>query len=592
MLIKRWTAIILLAASAPLIAQNASLDLARHLKYLSSDELRGRGNYGPEIDDAADYIAEQFRSLGLEPAGENGSYFQPFALPTLVRQSTSSYLAVQQRGRRIVAAPDRDYALISASSSMILRGGLVFAGFGVTAPELGIDDYSSIDVRGKVVLVLEGESRNTARLLGAGASVYSATSYKIANALNRGAVAVIVLSEHFDYSQEAVSQRRGGRLRDLGIPAIEVGPLWAEQLPVRAKNLLRVSLRRIARGARPTSIPLSISVEMRLEIIETRGLANNVVGLLPGASEETIIVGAHYDHVGLGENGVRSAYAGEIHNGADDNASGTAALLMLAQELAAGPPLNRSVLFMGFAGEELGLLGSRRFVRSDLFDPSQTVAMLNMDMIGRSQGDLFIVGVGTAREFGQILEFEQRRSPLNFRYSQTPQAPSDHMPFSHAGVPVLFFTTGLHKRYHRPDDDWETIDLGRTLQVMRSVSSTIRAVDRLSPAPEFVDLNGNPESVGPAVGGQLRPVLGVRPDTVWRFEGVRFDAIQPNSPATEAGLLEGDVLIGFDGSRVDGLYDFSFLLGDKLPGETVEIMVLRDGQLLRKVARLAAADFE
>ena len=293
-----------------------------------------------------------------------------------------------------------------------------------------------------------------------------------------------------------------------------------------------------------------------------------------------IVIGAHYDHLGLGDNAsLASDKIGEVHNGADDNASGVSGLLLLAEELSLMSP-RRSLLFIAFAGEELGLLGSQFYTEHPAVPLAKTVAMVNLDMIGRSDGDVLIGGIGTASVFRPILDDIKADYPLRFKYSQTPRGSSDHLSFASKRVPVLFFFSGLHRDYHKPTDDWEKINLVRTRQIIGVVRKLILRVDLLDQPPEYVDLRSD------HLGSQQHPQFGFVPDTSWTLGGVRLGHVLEDTPAERAGLMDGDVLVGFDGTEVNNLRSLRSLLEEKKSGDRVEVEVVRQGSMVHLTVQL------
>jgi hypothetical protein len=278
-----------------------------------------------------------------------------------------------------------------------------------------------------------------------------------------------------------------------------------------------------------------------------------------------------------------------VHNGADDNASGTAGLLQLAQDLGRSSSPKQGLLFIAFAGEELGLLGSRYYTEHPTIPLEQTTAMFNLDMIGRSEGDLLIGGVRTAAEFSRILDEVQEFSPLQFSYSDDLRGSSDHLSFSGRKIPVLFFFSGLHGDYHRPSDDWERINVKTTGQVLDVVRSSLDRLLELNQPLPYVEV-GRPASRERRGGRRQRrprPWFGSLPDTSWSLGGVRFEQILSETPAAEAGLKDGDVLVLFNGQTIDNLRQFLAALEAKSPGDEVEIAVFRKGELIRTTVRLA-----
>lgn len=562
--------------ATPLFGQSGR-DLVEHIRYLADDDLRGRGNYMPELDIAAEYLAEEFRRYGLEPAGGDGTYFQSFNLPDRFEFGPRNGATVQgPRSSFHLGFPD-DYEILSFGGEGRILGAIAFAGYGISAPEYSYDDYRRLDVRGKIVLVLAGEPRSEefGRFKGATLTPYSTPTYKIVNAREKGARAVILLDE----------PGREGRqepmpVRELGIAAIRLDQAWGDRIFALENRRLSSRQSWIDRTLRPFSFSFADSfLGLTVDVERSTRRVRNVIGLAPGISDEVIVLGAHYDHVGLGHPDSEEEDVGEIHNGADDNASGTAGLLEMARAVSLSAPPNRGVLFIAFAGEELGLLGSRHFIRHPPLSPSRFVSMLNLDMIGRSRGELIVGGVGTAREFRPILEEIAKRTPLDLRVTLTPNAPSDHLPFSRLGIPVLYFFSGFHNDYHRPGDDWEKIDVKSTLRILEVVAGILKGIDALDDRPAFVDLRVDREP-GITTSALARPVLGAVLDSNWLLPGVRIDRVLEQSPAFDIDLREGDVVIGFDGVRVDYYFQYSLALAEKSPEEIVDVLVLRDGRLI------------
>lgn len=322
------------------------------------------------------------------------------------------------------------------------------------------------------------------------------------------------------------------------------------------------------------------------------GEARNVVGLLRGsgpAGRQALVVGAHYDHLGFGGFGSLSPDAtGTVHNGADDNASGTAVLLETARALASGPPLAHDILFVAFTGEERGLWGSAHYVGAPLLPLDATVAMLNLDMVGRVRNDaLTVLGTGTAEEWTGILARANARiaSPLDLRFHSDGFGASDHTSFYARGIPVLHFFSNTHSEYHRVEDDWELVNAEGMDRVTELVTTVVRDI---LPASGFASLTpvegaGNPHGAG-ASGDEnsarsgFRVRLGTIPDYSRESGGMAITAVRTGSPASKAGMQGGDIIIRFGPHDVDDIYDYMAALNEFDPGDKVEIVVLRDGQ--------------
>lgn len=332
------------------------------------------------------------------------------------------------------------------------------------------------------------------------------------------------------------------------------------------------------------------------------GEARNVVALLPGSGPhrtQSLVIGAHYDHLGFGGAGSLSPDAtGTVHNGADDNASGTAVLIEAARALASGPPLAQDILFIAFTGEERGLWGSAHYVSSPLLPLEGTVAMLNLDMVGRVRdGLLTVMGTGTAEEWEEILERANAgtASPLDLRFNSDGFGASDHTSFHARGIPVLHFFSNTHPEYHRVEDDWELVNAEGMDQVTDLVAAVVRAV---VPATGLASLTpvegaGNPhggftsgDASSMASGFRVR--LGTIPDYSRESGGMAITAVRDGSPAAKAGLTGGDIIVQFGPHEIDNVYDYMAALNEYDPGDEVEIVVLRGEERLTLKAVLMA----
>ena len=576
------TIILLFVTSA--LAQGSTDDpLMGHLRYLASDELQGRGNGSPELEQAAHYIGELFRQYGLLPAGNEQTYFQEFDVSMGRSLGSENQVTLETGTEQIQLEVRRDYVPLTSGPDTVVQGPLVFAGFGISAPELEYDDYRDLDVRGKIVLVFEHEPQEQAEeslFAGRELTPYATVLYKVMNAKKKGAVGVILLSDGFNHppGQEPRSRRR--RVESIGIHSIRLTPEWSERLLEKGgRNSVEIA-EGINSHLTPVSFDLGVTATVSLDVVEVQQTVRNVLGFLPGQTDKIIVIGAHYDHLGLGTTGsLAPELIDQIHNGADDNASGTAALLQLAQDFSRGSPLQQGLLFIAFAGEELGLLGSRYYTGHATMPLENTVAMINMDMIGRSQGNLLLGGVGTAAEFRGILDEVQKTSPLQFSYSDGSRGSSDHLSFSSKKIPVLFFFSGSHSDYHRPSDDWEWINVQTIQQILEVVRSTVHRLLELNQSFQYVEVDRGPERARRRW-GRRRTWFGSFPDTEWSLGGVRFEQILGETPAARAGLKDGDVLVRFDGRMIRSLREFIRALGTKSPGDEVDVAVLRDGELI------------
>ena len=374
----------------------------------------------------------------------------------------------------------------------------------------------------------------------------------------------------------------GGRSRARAVPVMHISQEACNQLlePTLGKTLAEIE-KEIDTTGKPQSLALegwSATGATRLEVV--RSEVKNVVGVLEGEgpdADETIVIGAHYDHVGRGGEGSLMPGSTEIHNGADDNASGTVALLELARLLAArSEPLPRRILFIAFTGEERGLLGSAHYVREPLVPLDQTVAMFNMDMVGRMTDDkLTIFGTGTAERWDAWLDAETDERGLVLTKKPEGLGPSDHSSFYAKRIPVLHFFTGTHKDYHRPGDDWEKINVDGMGRVVDLLAELVVTTAETAQRPEYVAVKGK-ASLQPRSGA--RPYFGSIPDFGTEIEGYAIQGVSPESPADKAGVKGGDVLIKLGDHPITGLDDFDLALRRFSAGESVPIVVLRDGE--------------
>jgi hypothetical protein len=348
------------------------------------------------------------------------------------------------------------------------------------------------------------------------------------------------------------------------------------------------------------ALPDSLHLSMKVDIETTRATVNNILAYVPGQTDEYVIVGAHYDHLGRGNfDSLAPSQIGQIHPGADDNASGTAGVLELARLLSPQRgQLKRGILFMDFAGEELGLLGSAEWVKEPTRPLDKAVAMINMDMIGRIKDDkVYIGGVGTGSTFKSLLlraqqeraekEDAQKDSAFKIEYSASGYSSSDHTSFVTKKIPVLFFFSGLHSDYHKPSDTWEKINApsaARLLDLIANVTLQL-ANANTEETPKFQTVVEQKQPGGGS-GSGYGPYFGSIPDFGEIPNGVKFADVKPGSPAAKAGLKAGDVLIQFGDKPIKNLYDFTDALRRSKIGDMVEVKVLRDGQPLTASVKL------
>ncbi len=373
---------------------------------------------------------------------------------------------------------------------------------------------------------------------------------------------------------------------DTGILLVQVKNSVAQTWFAAAGKTLAGVQDEINSSSKPDSFafPDSVRLTVDVNIETTRATVNNVLAYLPGKTDEYVIVGAHYDHLGYGNyDSLAPSQIGQIHPGADDNASGTAGVLELARLFAPlRGQLDRGILFASFAGEELGLLGSADWVKEPTRPLGKAVAMLNMDMIGRIRDEkVYIGGVGTGSTFQETLTKAENGFPFHIENSPGGYASSDHTSFVAKKIPVLFFFSGLHSDYHKPSDTWDKINAPDAARLLDMVARVTEQIDEAPARPQFVAVveHQNPHEgvASSGGGGGYGPYFGSIPDFGQAEKGVRFSDVQPGSPAAKAGLKGGDVLVKFGDKTIMNLYDFTDALRSSKVGDVVEVTVLRDG---------------
>jgi len=545
----------------------------------------GRGVDTAGIKLARDYIARNFSQYGLLPGGDNGTYFQSFETVTGVSTKQPTTLILD--GLPALSL-EEDWNPLGLSASGHSAGSVVFVGYGITVKDYGYDDYAGVDVKGKIAIALRYEPppkdnkspfRKAPRY-----STYATLRAKASNARDHGAVGLVLvdLEPPREGTRELISTNRSFARTNNGILAAQVKRQVLEKWLVGQRVSLPDLKEKIDRYEKPASMEfpgLKVSLTVTLEPV--RQQTENVVGILPGSDpklkNESVVIGAHYDHLGLGHFGILDPSAeGQIHHGADDNASGTSVLLGVAEQMTRiTPKPDRTVIFAAFSGEELGLLGSRHYIEHPAMPLASTKVMLNMDMVGRLRDNrLTVFGAHSGNELSQIVQENAHRLGLEITESDS-VGRSDHMSFYNRKIPVLHFFTGSHSDYHRPSDTWDKVNAQGMSRVAELVLAVAQQLANMRKPLNFVSLPSRPLTEDRDTSRGYGAYLGTIPDFADNAEGVRLAGVTEGSPAAIAGLKEGDVIIQFAGSKVTSLEDLAMLLGTKQAGDQVEIIVLR-----------------
>ncbi len=583
-------------------AKFAAADAQRYLadvKALASPEMEGRGDGTRGLTKAEKLLVERYKSLKLEPAGTKG-YLQSFPV-AIGKRLRSGNRIIEDKAPGGNALTSRvlkvgeDYIPLSFSASGNARGEVVFAGYGITAPEFSYDDYQGLDAKGKIVLVLRNEPPAiSGKAVHGGKTRHAELVTKAINAKNHGAAAMILVNGMPGKGEEDLLMKFGDveGPEDVGIPCVQVKNATAESwLPAGGASLtdLQKELDAAAQGGSSTAKKdgkalATLLVEVKVDTI--RATVENVLAYLPGKTDEYVIVGAHYDHLGRGgSHSLAPSQTGTIHPGADDNASGTAGVLELARIFASHKgELKRGILFMNFAGEELGLLGSAAWVNAPTKPLDKAVAMVNMDMIGRIKDEkVFVGGVGTGSSLKAMLDEAKSGTKFEIDPSESGYSSSDHTSFVAKKIPVLFFFSGLHSDYHKPSDTWEKINAEAATQLLDLVERLDVELASSAERPQFIEVAANPHAGGISGGGGggYGPYFGSVPDFGENKDGVKFSDVRPGSPAAKAGLKAGDVMTQFGDKAIHNLYDFTDALRRSKVGDVVEVTVLRDGKPMK-----------
>jgi hypothetical protein len=569
--------------------------LRQDVYYLASDPLEGRGVGTHGLDEAADFLAEHDRALGLRTLPGCDGYFQPFVftLSATVGPKTSLQIAgtSMERGKTFNSLP--------ISSADHFSGLLAFVGYGITDASHGYDDYAGIDVRGKVVLAMRyephnelGQSRFTNSL---NWSAASGLMIKAENARQHGATALLLVNPPTYHGIDLLLNPTMPHAPQARLPVLQI------KRSVLAKSLdLKTVQAQIDKDGKPHSFAIDgASASGTVDLIRKQTTVKNVVACLPGYgphADEYVVVGAHYDHLGYGGPGSLAFGVNAIHHGADDNASGTSAVMELASRITKAGRLERSIIFCNFTAEEEGLIGSAYFVNHPPVPLAKIVAMLNLDMVGRIRDErLYIGGAGTADTFDSILAAADAGLPLKLKESgpyigRGGFGPSDHMSFALKKIPVLFLFSGMHADYHRPTDTAEKVNyqgIEETVALGQGIVDAMAAM----PAEPYINKFDSVVAMGLGSGDNAsrRAALGVIPDynTDDTTPGVKIMGTHPGSAGEQAGMRDGDILIEIGSTRIDSLYDLEAYLERAKPGDKVQLVFLRQKQRIEASAVLS-----
>ena len=554
-------------------------ELQQHIKYLSSDALLGRLTGSPGDSLAAVYVKGNLLSYGLIPLSGDG--FQRYKVTKKVVAGKANSLSVNN----VNYALDKNFMPLAFSSDSQLESDVVFVGYGfnINGDSIKWNDYAGIDVKGKWVMILRGDpepDNNKSPYIS-----FSADRDKALLAKDMGAAGVLMVSGPvFDPQDTFEALNLEGYSVD--IPVIRIKKEVADAILSKSNATIASLEKKLNETKKPYSFSVNVKVNGKTEILRELAGTRNVMMLLPGEDpkmkNEYIILGAHFDHLGMGGpgSGSRALDTIGIHHGADDNASGVAMMLELAEKFAKTPGSHkRSIICLSFSGEEEGLLGSKHFVDDPCIDLSKVDAMINMDMVGRlnETNNMEIDGVGTATGLKELVYANSDTSVIKLTLSPEGYGPSDHSSFYGKNIPVLFYFTGAHMDYHTPTDTWEKINYKGMVEISALIFKVAEALANDSARLEFKeagpkeDVNRYPRRRG--------VTLGIMPDFAGVIKnGLRADFVTPGKPAALGGMQKGDIITFINGKQVNNVQDYMFRMGQLKHGQTISVEVLRGGE--------------
>ncbi|MCD4794921.1 MAG: M20/M25/M40 family metallo-hydrolase [Bacteroidales bacterium] len=574
------TALILLANLSIFAQSITQKELKEHVTYLASDELKGRkpGTEGGKL--SAEYIRNEFKKSGLILQGDDG--FQYFNIVTGIKHKSNNHLYINKFSCK--ALEDNIPFPFSGNGTVSAKAIFVGYGFDINTDKIEWNDYKNIDVKGKWVLILRGDpemkNRNSDFI------PYSSDRSKVMTAIKKGAAGVLMVSgETFDRDDKLVELKYGRGNAQVEIPVLHVSRQVADRVLNNDKSITDYEIQLIQEKKTKSFVTNSvIKAIVNIEYVKTQ--TQNITAMIPGnnktLSEEFIVIGAHYDHLGFGgkNSGSRMPDTIAVHNGADDNASGIASILEIAERFKdENIRPDRSILFIAFGAEERGLLGSSYFVNNPLIDMNNVYAMLNLDMVGRlnEEKTVTISGTGTAIEFNSFLDTYKDKTDIKFAYSPGGYGASDHSSFYLKDIPVLFFNTGAHQDYHTPFDDVETLNFPGQVNVTNLIFDILTDLAERKINLTF-QTTGNPKNSRSHSRG-FKVTLGIMPGFGDNSnKGLRVDGTRKDGPAETGGMKRGDVITAINGEKISNIYDYMEILGKLENGQRIMVDIMREGK--------------
>jgi len=590
--------------AAPVAPERAEIirRVTHDITLLASEDFEGRGVETKGIELAAQHILKEYEVAGVKPGMPDGGWRQAFQVAigdTVISDKTAVTLQ-GPGGAELKLQLGEQFQPIRRGKNGAATGGVAFVGYGISSAEDKYDEYAGIDVQGKVVVVIRREPQNRpdGAFRGQETSPNAYIDRKLELIRNSGAAGVLFVNDMpAEGDQDELADPSSFGNDESAVPFAHVKRAVVDELlkavPLQGADGQKFSsLKDVCAAIDQNLKPLSQDLQGWTATVSTVFEANsvtayNLIGVVEGEgplADETIVIGGHYDHLGFGGYGSRAATrTGEVHNGADDNASGTAAVMELARRFAAGPKPKRRLVFICFSGEERGLLGSAHYVREPVFPLEKTVAMLNFDMIGNLRNNnVEVGGVGTAAEFAEVVKRADEAISVDVTAVESAFAGSDHLPFYQSQIPVMFCFTGMTEIYHTPDDDSKTLNMEGAVLVIDYSEQLLRGMSDLPARPAFAASQPGRRRAGPRT-----PYLGLQPDLAASgVDGIVVRTVRPESPAAAAGLQTGDVILQVADKPVEGYQTLIEVLGAAKAGDKLKLSVKRGEAMMDVEATL------
>ena len=512
--------------------------IQKHIRFLADDKLEGRRTGTAGEATAATYIANAFAAAGLQPKGSNG-FLQSFEVNDGRKINASTTLLINNQklllDKDFFPLPFSPNATLEASPSLALQE----PGMPWFFDLKDLLEQNAANPHFDIITEIINSARQVQKRGGTGIFIYNSSS-----------------------AEDGIKFDGKDKNEILGIPVIYLSKETAKKYLEDEAG--------------------TVDIKLKTDIGEKKRSGNNVIGYIDNGAATTVILGAHYDHLGYGEDGnSRELKKGLVHNGADDNASGTAALIELARLIKAAKLKNSNYVFIAFSGEELGLFGSKFFTQHPTIDLAGVNYMINMDMVGRlsdSSRVLTVGGYGTTPYWGEVYGVKGKKSlysgGLSFRFDSSGTGPSDHTSFYRINIPVLFYFTGLHSDYHKPTDDYDKINYNGELHIIKHILSLVEAANKKNMKLVFTKTR----EAQTTTTARFSVSLGIMPDYTFSGAGVRADGVSENKPAQKAGLKTGDIIVSIGDYRISSLESYMQTLSKFKKGDKTTLVYQRNGQ--------------